>query len=265
MIDKPFGISGCFRLRNESQFMETAILSHLSFLDEAVLVVQPSEDDTFKRAMRLSKDYKNVRVEFYPHRVDWIDTPGFYEKDPDQPGHLVHMSNWALSKCQYSWIAKIEGDVICLSSFERIIEQIRNHPDGLHYYGRMLLNVAGEKCDQISMTHPRNAGWDVGIFPNHPRYKFTRQGKWESIYIGEDRTCYGWSGLHMKRCKAQHLRIGRNEPWGPFEPLHLEMALSVFNGQVDYAGIDNPLGEPCLFEKTWIDYYLQGETCSIPA
>ena len=86
MSDYPFGISGCFRLRNESQFMEVAILSHLPYLDEAVLVVQPSEDDTVERAEKLAAEYPNkIRVAYYWLKVDWIDTPGFYEKDPNLP------------------------------------------------------------------------------------------------------------------------------------------------------------------------------------
>ncbi len=265
MIDKPFGISGCFRLRNESQFMEVAILSHLPYLDEAVLVVQPSDDDTVEWAHFLARVYPKIRVEFYDYVVDWIGTDGFYEKDPDEFGHLVHLSNWALDQCKYSWIAKIEGDVICLSTFERIIEQVHKHPDKLHYYGRMLLNVAGEKCDLISANHPRNAGWDVGVFPNDPRWRFERQGKWESITPGPDRVCFGWSGLHMKRSKTKNLRIGDKELWLGFEVSEVRAALEIFNNKMNYIGEDNPLGEACLFEKEWIDYYLEGETCLIPA
>lgn len=265
MSDYPFGISGCFRLRNESQFMETAILSHLPYLDEAVLVIQPSEDDTIERAERLASEHEKIRVEFYPYIVDWIDTPGFYKNDPDLPGHLVHLSNWALSKCQYSWIAKIEGDVICLTTFANIVKRVHDQPDLRHYYGRVILNVAGELCDQISMKHPRNAGWDIGVFPNDPKYKFTRGGKFESLYIGPDRTCMGWSGLHMKRCKAQHQRIREREPWADFAMLNVEEALKEFNQKMDYVGIDNPLGEDCLYEKLWINHYLQGETCPILA
>jgi hypothetical protein len=74
---KPFGFSGCFRLRNESQFMEVAIKSHLSWLDEAVLVVQPSDDDTIKKAYRMADQDKRVKVYEYPFECDWIDTPEF--------------------------------------------------------------------------------------------------------------------------------------------------------------------------------------------
>jgi hypothetical protein len=64
---KPFGFSGCFRLRNESQFMETAILSHLPWLHEAVLVVQPSEDDTIEKAYRMANDHERIEVRLDRH------------------------------------------------------------------------------------------------------------------------------------------------------------------------------------------------------
>ena len=267
MSDYPFGISGCFRLRDESQFMEAAILSHLPYLDEAVLVVQPSEDDTVERAERLGAEHPNkIRIAYYHWPVDWIDTPGFYEKNPDDWGHLVHLSNWALSQCRYSWIAKIEGDVICLSTFGKIVEQVKQRPDEPHYYGRVILNVAGDQCDQISLQHPRNAGWDIGVFPNSPKYRFTRKGKHVNIFIGPDRTCMGWSGLHMQRSKAPHTqRIRDTGPVVPFTVENVQEALSAFNQNMDYVGIDDPLGERCLYEKEWINHYLEGETCLIPA
>src|SRR5512139_3134527 len=120
LAKKPFGFSGCFRLRNEAQWMEAAIRSHLPWLTEAVLIVQPSEDNTYDIAYRMASEDKRVKVYEYPFDCDWIDTPGFYSKDPNAPGHMVHMSNWAFTKCRYSWIIKVEGDVLALSSFDEI-------------------------------------------------------------------------------------------------------------------------------------------------
>lgn len=213
--DKPFGISGCIRVRNEAQFMTPSILSHLPYLDECVIVTQPSDDDTVQIANDLSARFKKVKVHHYPFVVDWIDTPGFYEKDPNQPGHLVHMSNWALSKCSYSWISKTEGDVICLSSFQKIADAIRANPQKAFYYGRLILNIAGGKCDQVSVNNPTNGGMDEATFPNNPgAYKFVRSGKWEVIPAGHPAECFGLSMLHLKRCKAG--KIGwDNEKYAP--------------------------------------------------
>lgn len=207
--EKPFGISGCIRVRNEAQFMRKAILSHLPYLDEIVIVTQPSDDDTEKIANELAAKFQNIKVYHYPFIVDWIDTEGFYKKDPDKPGHLVHMSNWALSKCTYSWISKTEGDVLCLSSYQRIVDAIKEAPNRMFYYGRYILNIAGEHRDQISLNNPTNGGWDEATFNNNPSaFRFIRSQKWEVIPITTQSANMGLSMLHMKRCKTG--KIGWN-------------------------------------------------------
>lgn len=249
---KLFGISGCFRLRNETQFMEAAILSHLPYLDEAVLIVQPSDDDTVKKAHRLAEQYDKIKVFEYPYIIDWIDTPGFYEKDPNAPGHLVHLSNYALSVCSYSWIAKTEGDVICLSSFERVVDAVKQDPEKHHYYGRVILNVAGENYDKISVINPRNGGWDEAVFNNDPDlWSFVRRGKWETIPLNGPHTCLGWSALHMKRSKVENIDWN-DEKYVQFDRGSVRQALVGFNKTHPYPAHDDPLGEDCLYEKDWL-------------
>ena len=232
---KKFGFSGCFRLRNEFQFMVKAIESHLFWLHEAVLVVQPSDDNTLELAYELARDCKRVHVYEYPYVPDWIDTPGFYEKDPNQPGHLVHMSNWALSKCKYSWIVKVEGDVLALESFDDIIQRIYEHPDERHFYGRLILNVAGEDWNQVSVEAPTNGGWDECVVPNHPDFHFIRRDKWEVLdnVPGVPATMMGLSALHMKRCKEG--KIGWNNE--TYVPLTLDGVDELFNKSRITAGV----------------------------
>lgn len=246
---KPFGISGCFRLRNESQFMIPAVLSHLPFLNEAVLVVQPSEDDTIPLAYELEREFEKIRVVEYPIIVDWIDTPGFYSKNPDEPGHLVHMSNFALSQCKYSWICKVEGDVVALSSTWDIVEAINEAPGEICYFGRVILNLAGADLDQISATVPRNGGWDEAFFNNNPDYwHFERVSKWEQIPLKHWHKCMGWSGLHLKRCKEKNIGWN-NEQYVPFTRDNVAAALHKYNQSSPYPGLDGyPVGADCLFE-----------------
>lgn len=249
---KPFGISGCFRLRNEAQFMTQAIRSFLPYLDEAVLVVQPSEDNTVELAYQLAESNSKVKTYEYPYIVDWIDTPGFYEKDPDKPGHLVHMSNFALSKCSYSWIAKIEGDVIALSTFQKIVDKVKANPEITHYYGFVILNLAGKDMDKFSKENPRNGGYDEAVFNNDPdKYHFIRRSKWETVTI-HDNTCEGWAGVHMKRCKA-----GKDTSWNGEHYLlltreNLAGALDEYNRtKQPYPANDNPHGVDELFTGEW--------------
>jgi len=244
---KPFGFSGCFRLRNEAQYMERAVTSFLPYLDEACLIVQPSGDDTVEIAERMARENDKVKVFHYDTVIDWIDTPGFYSKDPHKFGHLVHMSNWALSRCSYSWIAKVEGDVIALPTFQNIIDEVTENPDKRVYYGMVILNVAGDNEDQVSLENPRNGGWDEAVFQNHPSYHFERSQKWEVIQRSGSSKCMGWSALHMKRCKIGN--VGWNgEHYVPRTPEAVSKALAAYNRAHHYDGPDNPLGEAVLFD-----------------
>jgi glycosyltransferase involved in cell wall biosynthesis len=262
---KPFGISGCFRLRNESQFMEAAVKSFLPYLDEAVLLVQPSSDNTAEIAEQLAEKYPDkVRVYYYPYIVDWIDTDGFHNGDPEKPGHLVHMSNYALSKCQYSWICKVEGDVIALPTMQRVVDTIRKDPDKYAYYGLVILNLAGANMDMFSKENPRNGGWDEAVFRNNPDiYKFERRGRWEVIpnLYGE---CLGWAGIHMKRCKVGKTDGWNGETYLPLTRDNLSDALEIYNAHHPYPATDNPYGIDELFEPQLVSRWLDGKAGDRP-
>lgn len=248
---KPHGISACIRVRNESQFMAAAVRSILDLVNEVVLVVQPSDDNTLEIANQLAEQHEKVNVHYYPLVPDWIDTRGFYEKDPHQPGHLVHMSNWALSKCRYSWILKVEGDVIALPPLENFIGRVLalNEP---RYYGLVILNLAGKDMDKFSWENPRNGGWDEAIFPNNPEYvHFERRNKWEVAVPQVDSVSLGFALIHMKRCKT-----GKDEGWNGEHYIELERgnlreALREYNNRNPYPAGDDPFGGEFLFDGKW--------------
>jgi hypothetical protein len=252
---KPHGISACIRVRNESQFMRAAVRSIIELVDEVVLCVQPSDDNTREIAIALEQEYAGkVKSYYYPLVPDWIDTAGFYSKDPDAPGHMVHMSNWALSKCTYSWILKVEGDVIALPTLKGMIETALTRNE-MKYYGLVILNVAGRNMDQISWENPRNGGWDESMFPNNPDLvRFVRRSKWEVTDPLIPSVCLGWALLHLKRCKA-----GKDEAWNgehyiPWQRETVEEALKNYNAQNGYPGPDNPLGGNVLYSDEWRQY-----------
>jgi hypothetical protein len=252
---KPFGFSGCFRLRDEAEFMRPAILSHLPYLDEAVLVVQESSDETVEYAYELEREYpEKVRVFEYPVIPRFIDHPEWLTTPENSIYSFVYLSNWALSRCRFSWIVKVEGDVICLPTFQAIIDKINGSGEPW-YYGRVVLNAAGKDCNLFSVENPRNGGWDEAVIPNHPRAYFVRRQKWEVLIHDLRSTCYGWSGVHMKRCKRELLP----GPWNgeTYKLLtwdNLACALYKHNQKTEYIGIDDPLGIPELFGgwQTWL-------------
>jgi len=242
----PFGISGCFRVRNDHEFLYEAVTSHLPYLDEAVIALQPSDEQTEKVIAELEK-LEKVRVVRYPVAPVFITDPEWVDTPENSIRSFVYLSNWALSQCRFSWIARIEADVICLSTFAKIRERIEHEPNKDILYGRVILNVAGVGRDQVSATVPRNGGWDECVFPNRPAYHFTRKPKYEVLENPSEAECMGWSALHLKRCKQD--KIGwNNERYVPFDTMHLQEVLHAFNVDHPYPGPDEPEGESCLFE-----------------
>lgn len=248
---KPHGISACIRVRNESQFMRAAVRSIIELVNEVVLCVQPSDDNTLEIAYDLAAEYEKVKVFYYPLVPDWIDTPGFYQKDPDAPGHMVHMSNWALSKCSYNWILKVEGDVIALPTLKGMIDEVLadNKPV---YYGLVILNVAGPNMDKVSWENPRNGGWDEALFPNDPdKVRFVRRSKWEVADSRIQSICLGWALLHLKRCKVGKDVAWNGEHYIDWTPENVQAALHEYNSHNPYPASDNPYGKHVLFTDEW--------------
>jgi hypothetical protein len=171
----------------------------------------------------------------------------------------MHLTNWAISRCKYSWVAKIEGDVIALSTFGEIRRRIEKEPTVLRYYGRIGLNVAGRKVEKVSATYPRTGGWDEGVFNNDPFWHCYRFQKWESINLHDHNDKIenmGFSFLHVKRCKPQHLReqyVNSHgaETWVPFTRKETCKALEIFNREHKHPGSDDPCPD-VLFEETLV-------------
>ncbi len=227
---KPHGISALVRLKNDTEFVEWTILSHMEWIDEFILEVQPSDDDTEKLAESLAKRYAKVKVIHYPFDVEWL-TPRVSELNESSIESPAYMTNWGLTHCNYSWIAKIEGDVIALPTFAMIRDLVDINPNDEKYYGRVGLNVAGKEFSQISKTFPRNAGWDESVFPNNPKFHCVTMGMWETINMNDYTNLMdnkGWSFMHMKRCK-EGKAPGVNEAWTDFTRKNVEEALVAYD------------------------------------
>jgi hypothetical protein len=244
------GISGCIRVCGDPEFLRETVESHLPYLDEIVLVHQPSGDPDLclQVCEGLEKQHPNVRLVRYPVKPYFIDTPEFKTTPDDDPKSFVYLSNWALKQCEYSWIAKIEADVIALNTFKNITDRIRTHFDDKIYYGRLILNLAGHK-DKISLENPRNGGLDEAVFPNDPRMQFYKAEKWECLDNVFIPIVLGFSAYHMKRCKAQYAEGWNGETYIPFTKENVQRALLVFNQKNLYPGLDDPLGSDSLYAE----------------
>lgn len=253
--EKPHGISALIRLKNDTEFVEWAIRSHSEWIDEFVLVVQPSEDKTEKIADLMVENFANVRVVRYPFTVEWLN-PRVGEMKDNSVYSPAHMTNWGYSQCKYSWIAKTEGDVIALPTFQHIRDIVDIRPNDPRFYGRVGLNLAGPRYRQISKTNPRNAGWDEGVFPNDPKFHCVGSQIWETMNFGDwpmAKQCMGWSFMHMKRCKSK--AENGLEEWVDFTKANVEEALRVYG--INKGGYPGPAIPTTSVLYDWRDKYVR--------
>lgn len=226
---KPHGISGMFRFKHEGEFGVHAISSHAKWLDEVVVILNLSDNETrFKvetvkntlnRLAAYQDNFPTVRVLEYPFEIP----PSKSMKHAQTPDNSIHakayFNNWCASNCQYSWIAKIEGDVIALSSFGKIRKRVDENPDQFMYHGRYGLNLAGLDGTMFASHFPRNAGWDEGVFNNDPdKFMYTQSPKWAVIkdFPLKPRSNVGFSFMHLKRCKKENQTLPERKYWEPF-------------------------------------------------
>jgi hypothetical protein len=241
---------------NDDEFLYPAVVSHLPYCDEIVLAYQPSEDNTLAVCERLVREYPGrVRLCKYPHKVVYLTDPEWATIPETDPRSFVRLSNWALEQCRYNWVMKFEADVCAVSGLQKAVDAVRKDPNRDKYYGRVVLNVGGEDYRVINAKVPCNGGWDEGLFPNSPAYRFIRAGQYETIPIANhEHECMGWTGIHLKHAKKRYW--GKiQEPFVPFDRDHLRTVMENYLRAHPWPAKDNPLGEDCLFEDTWRDCF----------
>ena len=110
----PIGVSGYLRVYNEAKTLALCINSVINALDELIIVVQESTDNSLQIAQALQQEYSNkIRVFSYP----CIN----FTANINSVHSLVNYYNFALSKCRYSYGVKIDADQIYISAKLQII------------------------------------------------------------------------------------------------------------------------------------------------
>jgi glycosyltransferase involved in cell wall biosynthesis len=105
----PIGVSGYLRVYNEAETLALCIKSVVNALDELIIVVQESSDNSLQIAEALEQEYPNkIRVFAYP----FIN----FTEDINNIHSFVNYSNFVLSKCRYSYGVKIDADQIYISA-----------------------------------------------------------------------------------------------------------------------------------------------------
>ncbi|HUS98333.1 MAG TPA: hypothetical protein VMX97_16535 [Hyphomicrobiaceae bacterium] len=106
------GLSGLLRVRNEAMWVDLAIASFLPWLDELIIVVQPSEDDTRAIVDRYRSSPK-VRIYDYPWK-SWPMGPGHDACPADSVSSAAYFYNFAQAQSTRTHAVKLDGDMVMM-------------------------------------------------------------------------------------------------------------------------------------------------------
>ncbi|MGH9439705.1 MAG: hypothetical protein ACRD22_17925, partial [Terriglobia bacterium] len=121
------GISGFMRLRNEAQFLDRVMATHLSALDELVIVHNGCTDESPEISARWQRRFPSkVMVYEYEPKVVPVGTSEARTLDFRSPHSFANQSNYALARTNCSIAVKVDGDHIAVPRrYRKICDLVR--------------------------------------------------------------------------------------------------------------------------------------------
>lgn len=172
------------RVRNGEEFLARAVLSHLEFFDEIVIVYNQCTDGTEAIATRLADRYPE-KIKAY-HYLDRVYPPGHHayaDLPQDSPSSIGTYYNFSLTRTTRRVVTKLDDDHICIRrNFAPIVNRIRQ--SGYRLGGKMLcfsgINlVRGESGYEILESEAFCGTGDHGFFEVTENTFFTHGPKHE--------------------------------------------------------------------------------------
>jgi hypothetical protein len=161
------GISGFMRLKNEAEFLDRAVETHIGGLDELVMVHNDCSDETPEICRRWARKFpeKIKVVEYEPHVVP-IGTPESLAIDARSPQCIANYYNFALSRTSCKIAIKIDGDHQAVTKrFTNICDRVRRRLPPKRRYPIYGLNLTFDRGGIVIYNFydyaPRFAGQGV--------------------------------------------------------------------------------------------------------
>lgn len=145
------GISGFMRLKNEAEFLDEAIATHIDGLDELVIVHNDCTDETPEICQRWARELpEKISVTEYKPSVVPMGTPDSLTVDPRSPHCIANYYNFALSRTNCKIVIKIDGDHIAVAPrFRRICDRVRRELQSDERYPIYGLNITTDRGEIV--------------------------------------------------------------------------------------------------------------------
>ena len=213
---RPAGISAYMRIKNEEQFVKLAIESHLPFYDEIIAVYNDCTDNTEAILLALQQQHPGkLKVFHYLPKVHPIRTPEHAAMvgHDDDVHSLANYYNYALSKCAYSFAAKLDGDHLAIPhKFTAITKTIRKAIADGSAVRKILyqsaINLAKDDDGNIGVneSNPFAGSSDYYYHPVTDKLTFVNALDWEKLQKKREhnwqRNFLGITSFHLKYLKT---------------------------------------------------------------
>jgi hypothetical protein len=147
-LDKNFfknrkhGVSAMMRVKNDADWIYFSIKSILEYVDEVVIVLQNSTDDT----ENIIKSIDSEKIKIYHYPFDTFPVGKYHATYvKNSIFNLAYYYNYALSKTKYSYVWKWDGDQAVLNSRAKELREIIDlkiydiiHAKGYDIFGKDL-------------------------------------------------------------------------------------------------------------------------------
>jgi hypothetical protein len=143
------GISGYMRLKNEAEFLDRTIETHIDGLDELIVTFNDCSDETPEICHRWQKKHPDkIKVYEYEPKVVPFSTPEARQIETRSPNSFANYSNYAMSLTNRRIVLRVDGDhSVVRRRFLPTCDYVRKHlPPYTHYpiYGLNITHHGGE-------------------------------------------------------------------------------------------------------------------------
>ncbi|OGV51248.1 MAG: hypothetical protein A2017_16675 [Lentisphaerae bacterium GWF2_44_16] len=208
-LNRAPGISAFMRVRNEGEFLEQAIETHLPYFDEFVIVYNRCTDNSEEIIREFAAKSDKIKAYHYLPHVYPQGSSKHYELPQDSVHSFVNYSNYALSKTTKTICTKIDADHIAVAPrIKFLIDGLRKgflgEKDFLLFSGINLWREENKMLVKKDMSFSGITG-DIGFFHVGPDIYFIRVEQGETLKIKYDKSYRVINGglmyFHMKGAK----------------------------------------------------------------
>jgi glycosyltransferase involved in cell wall biosynthesis len=204
-------ISAMIRIRNEEEFLESAVVSIIDIFDEVILIDNLSDDTTPAIISDLSSRFPKVKAYRYEHQiaragrenVELAKAPG----EKRSPRLLANYYNWCLAKCTMKYTVKWDADMIATPELASAVEKFQQSP-------AQVMCISGANVHPNRTHYINTDGFYSSIEDYEPRLfvrrfaRYVDDGRKYEVFRSPYQGRHWWSTykplvfLHMKYCKV---------------------------------------------------------------